>query len=268
MVRIALAGATGWTGSAIARALHGNDDFKLVSALSRTHAGRDLGEVLEGATWNVPIFAKIEEILDDVDVMIEYTGHATVKPHSLSAIAKGVHVVVGSSGMSAQDFAEIDAAAKSAKVGVIAAGNYAITAALAQAAALMVAEHLPQWEVIDYASFTKPDVPSGTARELAEKLSAVHKPAIGVPVEKIAGPKEARGADIDGTRLHSVRLPSYVVSTEVIFGLPDQRLSIKFDAGSSAQPYVDGTLLAAKRVHEFVGVVRGLEKILLSKTTE
>ena len=144
MVRIALAGATGWTGSVIARALHGNDDFKLVSALSRTHAGRDLGEVLEGATWNVPIFAKIEEILDDVDVMIEYTGHATVKPHSLSAIAKGVHVVVGSSGMSAQDFAEIDAAAKSAKVGVIAAGNYAITAALAQAAALMVAEHLPQ----------------------------------------------------------------------------------------------------------------------------
>ena len=81
MVRIALAGATGWTGSAIARALHGNDDFKLVSALSRTHAGRDLGEVLEGATWNVPILAKIEEILDDVDVMIEYTGHATVKPH-------------------------------------------------------------------------------------------------------------------------------------------------------------------------------------------
>ena len=91
----------------------------------------------------------------------------------------------------------------------------------------------------------------------------MHKPEIGVPVKDIAGPQEARGADIGGTQVHSIRLPSFVVSTEVIFGLPDQRLSIRFDAGSSAEPYVDGTLLAAKAVVSTIGLTRGLENILL-----
>lgn len=262
MMRIALGGATGWTGAAIARAIRDADDMQLVAAVARSQAGRDLGEVLDGAEWGTPVHASVGEALAGVDVYIDYTKHDVVKAHVLTAIAAGVHVIVGTSGMTAADYAEIAAAAESAGVGVIAAGNYAITAALAQMAALQVAAHLPQWEVIDYASFTKPDVPSGTARELAEKLSAVHAPAIGVPVSSIAGPHEARGADIDGTRVHSVRLPSFVVSTEVVFGLPGQRLSIRFDAGESPQPYVDGTLFAARRVRELRGLTRGLESLL------
>jgi len=263
MIKVCLAGATGWTGKALATALHTSAEFELTSALTRTTGGKDLGEVIAGTHWGTPIYSDLNKALAGVDVMIEYTGHASVKANTLAAIAAGVHVVVGSSGMSAEDFAEIETAAKNKGVGVIAAGNYSLTAALAQAAALMVAKHLPQWEVIDYASKKKPDVPSGTARELAEKLSAVHKPEIGVPVKDIAGPQEARGADIGGTQVHSIRLPSFVVSTEVIFGLPDQRLSIRFDAGSSAEPYVDGTLLAAKAVVSTVGLTRGLENILL-----
>ncbi len=263
MIKVALVGATGWTGKAIAHALHKSSDFEFVAAVARTSAGKDLGEVLEGKNWGVPIFGDVKEAIANADVMIEYTGHATVKAHTLIAISHRVHVVVGSSGMSADDFLEIECAAKEKSVGVIAAGNYALTAALAQAAAVMVAKHLPHWEVIDYASKNKPDVPSGTARELAEKLSAVRRPEIGVSVKDIAGPKEARGADIDGTQVHSIRLPSFVVSTEVIFGLPDQRLSIRFDAGSSAEPYVDGTLLAAKAVIKTIGLTRGLEDILL-----
>ena len=263
MIKVCLAGATGWTGKALATALHASAEFELTSALTRTTGGKDLGEVIAGTHWGTPIYSDLNKALAGVDVMIEYTGHASVKANTLAAIAAGVHVVVGSSGMSAEDFAEIESAAKNKGVGVIAAGNYALTAALAQAAALMVAKHLPQWEVIDYASKKKPDVPSGTARELAEKLSAVHKPEIGVPVKDIAGPQEARGADIGGTQVHSIRLPSFVVSTEVIFGLPDQRLSIRFDAGSSAEPYVDGTLLAAKAVVSTVGLTSGLENILL-----
>ena len=262
MMRIALGGATGWTGAAIARAIRDADDMQLVAAVARSQAGRDLGEVLEGTEWGTPVYASVGEALAGVDVYIDYTNHEVVKAHVLTAIAAGVHVIVGTSGMTSADYADIATAAESAGVGVIAAGNYAITAALAQMAALQVAAHLPQWEVIDYASFTKPDVPSGTARELAEKLSAVHAPAIGVSVSSIAGPKEARGADIDGTRVHSVRLPSFVVSTEVVFGLPGQRLSIRFDAGESPQPYVDGTLFAARRVSELRGLTRGLESLL------
>lgn len=263
MIKILLAGATGWTGKALAMAIHQSEDLQLVSALARSTAGEDLGVVLGETEWGVPIHGSLSEALEGADVMIEYTGHASVKAHTLSAIEHGVHVIVGSSGMSAADYDEIDTAAKKHGVGVVSAGNFALTAALAQAAAVMVAKFLPQWEVIDYASKEKPDLPSGTARELAEKLSAVHRPEIGVPVKDLAGQREARGADIDGTQVHSIRLSSFVVSTEVIFGLPDQRLSIRFDAGSSAAPYVDGTLLAAREVSNSVGLTRGLEKILL-----
>ena len=94
-------------------------------------------------------------------------------------------------------------------------------------------------------------------------LPADDRPKIGVEVADIAGPKEARGADIDGTRVHSIRQPSFVVSTEVIFGLPEQRLSIRFDAGSSPAPYVDGTLLAARAVIKEKGLIRGLDTLLL-----
>ncbi len=261
-MRIALGGATGWTGAAIARAVRDADDMQLVAAVARSQAGRDLGEVLDGTEWGTPVYASVREALAGVDVYIDYTSHGVVKAHVLTAIAAGVHVIVGTSGMTASDYDDIAVAAEATGVGVIAAGNYAITAALAQMAALQVAAHLPQWEVIDYASFTKPDVPSGTARELAEKLSAVHTPAVGVPVSSIAGPQEARGADIDGTRVHSVRLPSFIVSTEVVFGLPGQRLSIRFDAGESPQPYVDGTLFAARRVPGLRGLTRGLESLL------
>ena len=264
MINICLAGATGWTGRALALALQSSNEFNLVSAVARQTAGQDLGEVLEGSHWGVPIYNTVAEALDGAQVLIDYTSHSSVKSNILIGIEHGVHGIVGSSGLTSSDFEEIHEKAVGKNVGVVAAGNFAITAAMAQAAALLVAKHLPTWEVIDYASATKPDVPSGTARELAERLSAVHRPAIGVPVKDIAGPQEARGADIDGTLVHSVRLPSFVVSTETVFGLPDERLTIRFDAGSSPTPYVAGTLIAAKAVIDRVGLVRGLDTLLLS----
>jgi 4-hydroxy-tetrahydrodipicolinate reductase len=112
-------------------------------------------------------------------------------------------------------------------------------------------------------SATKPDVPSGTARELAERLGAVRAPAIGHPIADLQGPQEARGATVGGAQVHSVRLPGFVVSTEVVFGLPDERLTIRHDAGGSPGPYVAGTLLAVRRVTGLVGVTRGLDRLLL-----
>jgi 4-hydroxy-tetrahydrodipicolinate reductase len=151
-------------------------------------------------------------------------------------------------------------------VGVVAAGNFSLTAAMAQAAALLAARHLPNWEIVDYASATKPDVPSGTARELAERLGAVRSPTLGRPLEETDGPREARGATVGGAQVHSVRLPSFVVSTEVVFGLPDERLSIRHDAGGSPTPYVTGTLLAARAAPERVGLTRGLDALLLGES--
>ena len=252
---ICVAGATGWTGAAIARAVLDADDLELRSAVARSAAGSDLG--------GVTVTAAVADALDGVDVLIDFTSHEAAKAHALTAIERGVAVVIGSSGLSAADFEEIDAAARSRGVGVIAAGNFSLTAAMAQAAALLAARHLPSWEIVDYASAAKPDAPSGTARELAERLAAVRAPEGGVPVDEVAGAPEARGATVAGTQVHSVRLPSFVVSTEVVFGLPDERLTIRHDAGGTPVPYVAGTLLAARAAPGRTGLTRGLDTLLL-----
>jgi 4-hydroxy-tetrahydrodipicolinate reductase len=260
---VCIAGATGWTGRALVQGVLDAGDLELHSAVSRSAAGRDLGEALGGDALGVAVHATVADALDGVDVLIDYTSATAVKPNALAAISAGVAVVIGSSGLTADDFAELDAAARERAVGVIASGNFSLTAAMCQAAALLAARHLPSWEVIDYASAAKEDVPSGTARELAERLGEVRAPEAGRPLEEIHGPREARGAEVGGTRVHSVRLPSFVVSTEVVFGLPDERLTIRHDAGSTPEPYVAGTLLAVRRVQGRAGLTRGLDSLLL-----
>lgn len=260
---VCIAGATGWTGRALVPAVLEAGDLVLRSAVSRSAAGRDLGEALGGEALGVPVYERVAEALDGVDVLVDYTSATAVRENVLAAIGAGVSVVVGSSGLTAGDFGEIDAAARARSVGVVAAGNFSLTAAMMQAGALLAARHLPQWEIVDYASAGKPDVPSGTARELAERLGEVREPELGRPLDEIEGPREARGATVGGTQIHSVRLPSFVVSTEVVFGAPDERLTIRHDAGGTAAPYVAGTLLAVRRVGDVVGVVRGLDALLL-----
>jgi len=124
------------------------------------------------------------------------------------------------------------------------------------------AKLIPQWEIIDYAHDDKVDAPSGTARELAARLSKVRHPGPTVPVDRTAGPREARGATLSGSHVHSLRLPGYVISAEVVFGMPDQRLTIRHDSGNSARPYVDGALLAIREVSTLFGVHRGLDSVL------
>lgn len=262
-MRICIAGATGWTGRALVAGVREAADLTLHAAVSRSAAGQDLGQALGGPASGVPVYATVGEALAEIDVLIDYTAVDVVKAHTLTAIASGVAVVIGTSGLTAEDFAEIDRTATARGVGVVAAGNFSLTAAMAQAGALLAARHLPQWEIIDYASATKPDVPSGTARELAERLAEVRRPTLGRSIDQLQGPREARGASVAGVQVHSVRLPSFTVSTEVVFGLPGERLTIRHDAGGSAEPYVAGTLIAARAAPDRVGLTRGLDTLLL-----
>jgi 4-hydroxy-tetrahydrodipicolinate reductase len=255
MLEICVAGATGWTGSAVAQGVVDAEDLNLRSAVARAAAGQRVG--------GAPVFGSVREALDGVDVLIDYTSHLVVKENVLTAVEREVAVVVGTSGLSADDYAEIDAAARSRGVGVVAAGNFSLTAAMAQAGALLAARHLPHWEIVDYASAAKPDAPSGTARELAERLAEVRPPVPERAPDEVEGPREARGATVGGAQVHSVRLPSFVVSTEVVFALSDERLAIRHDAGGSPAPYVAGTLLAARRAPGRVGLTRGLDLLLL-----
>ena len=254
-LRVCLAGATGWIGKPLAEAIRTSDDLQLVAAVARKSAGEKLGDVV--------IRASVAEALQaPSDVFVDYTSASAVKQNVLDAIAAGRHVVIGSSGLGDADFAEIDRAARATKRGVVAVGNFAISAGLLQRFAKEAARHMPTWEIIDYAHDSKVDAPSGTARELAWALSQVGKPQWSVPIEKTVGPAASRGATISGSQVHSIRAPGFTIGLEVIFGREDERLSIRYEGGTGAAPYIAGTLAAIRRASHFVGVTRGLDAIL------
>lgn len=262
-LKVCLAGATGWAGSELARGIAASADLELVAAVSRRHAGRPLGAALGDAGIATPVFATAAEALaTPCDVFVEYTHPDTAKANILAALAHGAHVVVGTSGLTDEDYAQIDAAAREHQRGVLACGNFALTAVLLIKFAEMAAKLIPQWEIIDYASAGKPDAPSGTVRELAGRMGRVRQPQLEVPLERTVGMRETRGGTLAGSQVHALRLPGFVIGAEAIFGMPDQTLTIRHNAGSSAKPYVDGALLAIRKVSGLVGLHRGLDAVL------
>lgn len=264
MITVCVSGATGRTGRAIAEAVLADPGLELVSAVARSSAGRDLGAAWGAGHLGIPVHGRVAEALEGCDVLVDYTSYATIREHTLLAVERGVHVVVGSSGLSREDLDLIDDRARVAGVGVFAAGNFSITATLMQLAALLVAPHLPSWEIVDYASATKPDAPSGTARELAERLGEVRWPVVDRPISETGGAVEARGTTVAGTQVHSVRLPGYELATELVFGLPHERLVLRQESAQHPAQYAPGTLLAIHRVPQLTGVTRDLASLLLT----
>lgn len=261
-VKVVVGGATGWVGSALVPAILAAPDLRLVGAVARRHAGQDVGTALGGPPAGVTVVATVPEALTEAAVMVDFTSAASVQGHVLAALDRGVHVVVGSSGLDPADDPRLDAYARERGLGVVVAGNFSLVATLAKRLALIAAAEMPGWEVVDYAAAAKPDAPSGTAYEWAAALGAAHVETPPVPVSEVVGHPEARGATIAGVQVHSVRVPGYVLSTALLAGAGDERLTIRYDAGQSPAPYLTGTLLAIRRVASVLGLVRGLEQLL------
>lgn len=264
-IRVVVAGVSGWVGRELVQAIAASDDLVLTGAVARGVSGQDAG-TLAGLSkpLGVPVHISAQEALAaGADVLVDYTKPQAVRAHVSAALDAGVAVVIGTSGLTAEDYFEIDSMARARSLGVAAAGNFSVTAMLLKRFSLMAAQYVGDIEIIDYAGPQKPDVPSGTARELAEALeNAREHPPTAKAVADILGPKEARGAQIGTVPVHSVRLPSYILACEAQFGLPGERLTIRHDAGASAAPYVAGTLLAVRKVGKFIGLRRGLDGIL------
>ncbi len=261
--RVCIAGATGWAGSALARAIATTEDLAVVAGVSRTHAGKTLGAVLDEPRLACPVYATAQEALaEPCDVFFEFTKPDVAKANVMAALQHGAHVVIGTSGLSEADYADIGMAAREHQRAVLAVGNFALTVVLLQKFAEIAARHIPQWEIIDYAADSKTDAPSGTVRELAFRLSSIRPSALTVPLQDTQGVVETRGARMQGSQVHSIRLPGYTISAEIVFGMPGQTLTLRHDSGATAEPYVDGALLAVRKVATFVGLRRGLDRVL------
>jgi 4-hydroxy-tetrahydrodipicolinate reductase len=258
-----VSGALGAVGRELIPAIAASPDLSLMSAVARRELGRDIGEALGGEQLGVTVEGDIAQALDRrPGVLIDYTHPALIRRHVALALDRRVPVVIGTTGLFDDDFAEIDAAARAAGVGV-ATGNFSLTAALLQHLGRIAARHVARFEVIEQGPAEKPDVPSGTARELAEVLARERGALTGAAVELI-GPVEARGAQIAGVPVHSLRLPGTSPAIEVVFGAPGERLTIRHEEQGDKSIFVDGTLLAARRIQGLAGVVRGLDSLLFA----
>jgi len=260
---ICVAGATGKMGSHLCKAITESQDLTIVSAIAKNYTGQILGDILniknlEATIYDDVIFA----LKKSPQILIDFTHASVVKRNVILAIQQQVNVVIGSSGLTESDFVEINELALQNNVGVIAAGNFSISAVLMMQFAEIAATHFSNWEIIEYSYDGKPDAPSGTANELAARLAKVKSPEHKVAIENIVGLPTSRGANVDGTQIHAIRLPGFNSSCEIIFGTGAERLKIRHDAIDPTKPYIDGALLAIRKVSELKGLHRGLDAIV------
>ncbi|WP_456292809.1 4-hydroxy-tetrahydrodipicolinate reductase [Pseudomonas sp. AK106] len=266
-MKIVIAGVTGWVGQAIFRKAIKTPGVEVVAGVSRSRAGEDMGTALGLPATGIAIVGTLDEALNlPSDVVIDYTNTEGVRTHAPAVIRAGRALVIGTSGLDEIELQALDALARQHGVGVVAAGNFSISGTLLKRFALEAARYLADVEVVEYASARKQDVPTGTGRELAEALSALRQAPTTIPLEKLQGLVGGRGVPIGSgshaVQLHSVYLPSYVLAVESIHATESERLVIRHEAGSSAQPYVAGTLLAARAALTLKGLLRGLESLI------
>lgn len=262
MIKVIVSGACGKMGRTVLNAVYHEQGLELVGAVD-LKPGDDIGDLISTDKIGIKVKNDLQAVINEVkpDVMIDFTRPSVVFGNACVALKNGVRPVVGTTGLSDENKAEIRRLAEAHHTGAFIAPNFAIGAVLMMKYAQEISKYLPHVEIIELHHDQKLDAPSGTALRTAELISEARKcMAQGHPdeVEKIQG---ARGAEFDGIRIHSVRLPGYVAHQEVIFGGLGQTLTLRHDS-INRDSFMPGVMLAAKKVISLDGLVCGLENIL------
>lgn len=250
-------------GRVAVRTIAAQPDMVLVGALGRsTGVGRDAGEVAGAVSLGVSVSAEIRDVLGaEPEVLVDFAPGAAAVAHARAAIASGVSVVIGGTGISTQEINDLAGSCEARGVGAVIAPNFAVGAVLMIEFARQAAKYFPHAEIIELHHDRKRDAPSGTAVKTAGVIAGSRGEAPPPSVkeeEMLAG---ARGGKADGVPVHSVRLPGLVAHQEVIFGGPGQTLTIRHDS-INEESFMPGLLLAVRRVRSLPGLVYGLEKLL------
>ncbi len=263
VIKVAITGAMGKMGSEAVRMVTSTPHFQLVAAIDTKDEGKLLSEIEGMPNVDVPIYVDLHKAFteQEVDVLIDLTNPKVGRKHMEIAFEHGVRPVVGTTGFTEQAVAELSQIAEEKKIGAIIAPNFAIGAILMMKFSQMAARYLPDVEIIEMHHDRKLDAPSGTAVKTAQMIAEVREPKQqGHPEEKeeLVG---AKGADYQGMRIHSVRLPGLVAHQEVLFGGIGQTLTIRHDSIDRTS-FMPGIRLAAETVMNLDVLVYGLENII------
>ena len=253
MIKVLVNGALGRMGKTVLAAVKADKELQLVGAVDIFS-----GE-FEGVKVETDLAAALEKY--NPEVMIDFTRPDVVFQNIMIALNRKVSPVVGTTGLDDAAKAKIHEAAEKNNTPVFIAPNFAIGAVLMMQLSQKVAKYMPEVEIIELHHDKKLDAPSGTAELTAKMISEVRHPhKQGHPDEK-ERLEHVRGADYNGIRIHSVRLPGYVAHQEVIFGGLGQTLTIRHDS-TGRDSFMPGVLLACKKIRGLKGLTVGLDKIL------
>ncbi len=244
-------------GTEVVRAVGSAPDMELVAAVDP----RCKGVLLVGdVTCGEDLSVAIDETLPDV--MVDFTHPSVVEGNLSTALQRGVHCVVGTTGLTHGKLQEL---ADSAPEGtcLFFAPNFAIGAVLMMEFSRRAARFFPHAEIIELHHDGKADAPSGTALRTASLIASGREVEVSAPGSEteLPGLAGARGASADGVRVHSVRLPGLVAHQEVVFGGQGQTLVIRHDSIDRTS-FIPGVLLAIRCVGSHSGLVVGLESLM------
>ncbi|MCA5893213.1 4-hydroxy-tetrahydrodipicolinate reductase [Isoptericola sp. NEAU-Y5] len=252
-LRVAVLGATGRMGAQTCAALEAADGLELVARVGR---GEDVGAAVRAAR---------------ADVAVDFTVPAATEANVHAVLDAGAHAVVGTTGWDddsrrrvAEHLGRLNAARGVAEpdLGVLIAPNFGLSAVLAMTFAARAARYFESAEVVELHHPDKVDAPSGTARHTAAAIARARAEAgLGPMPDATEAGIEARGADVDGVRVHAVRLRGLVAHEEILFGNVGEQLVIRQDSFDRVS-FMPGVLLAVREVGSRPGLTVGLENVL------
>lgn len=253
-IRVIVAGFRGKMGSTAVQMVLNTEDFELVALL-----GKDENKT---EAFGVPVFSRKEDLSTvDADVWIDLTAPSAAYENTKFAISQGFRPVVGTTGFTDEELVELIEFSKVKKLGGLIAPNFALGAVLLMQFSKTAAQYFPDVEIIELHHDAKKDAPSGTAVKTAELISEVreaHHQGAFDEEESLVG---ARGADFEGMRIHSVRLPGLVAHQEVIFGSRGEGLTLRHDSYDRAS-FMTGIALGVRKVMDAEELKYGLEHFL------
>lgn len=261
--KVIVAGALGKMGMETAKAVYRDPELELAGLMDTQAKGETFGDIAGIKDLKIPVYNDLDQLIETVrpDVMVDFTNPQAVYNNSKTALQQNVVCVLGTTGLNEIELRQLEKIALEKNIGVAVIPNFALGAVLMMKLAQEAAQYFPDVEIIELHHDQKLDAPSGTAIKTAEMISANRKqvPAHNTrSFEKIPG---ARGGEVNGIHIHSVRLPGFVAHQEVIFGGIGQSLSIRHDSYDRIG-FMPGVILAIKKMVNTTGLIYGLEKLM------
>lgn len=249
MIKVAVCGALGKMGKEVVNMVENCPDTELVAKIDIASA---------------EMYHSIEEAVRvcEIDVLIDFTQPSTIYENAKYCLSNGIKIVIGTTGLKDDQVKELEQLSKENNTGCLIAPNFSTGAVLMMMFAKTAAKYFDNAEIIELHHNQKKDAPSGTALKTAQMMAERNENFTKNNCEETETIDGARGANsYSNIHIHSIRMPGYMASQEVLFGSSGQILSIRHDS-TDRKCYMPGVLLATKYVYDTNSFTYGLENIL------